>query len=553
MQAASNAVVITHAPNMDFRQDYAALPRNYGTSEYFSRPDIQEINRLISENLDALDEQVGFISRLQGKKVIVKPNLVTVYSEMGLQERDYPESTDPRVLDAVIVWLKQYTPHIVIAESSGRGMPTRGSFRVSGLDRLANFRQVQLMALEEQPTVRYMVPQAKIQKEIIVPEIFGEVIAGNAFYISVPKMKTNLYTGVTLGFKNAMGTLPYNLRQRNHNFLLDEKLVDMLYVFQPDLTIIDGLVGGEGNCPAPVDPVDSRVIISGTNSLETDRVATRMMGFNPEEIHLIACADAAGFGDPNTVILGDQTVTPFRAADPSLLSTQFQRLFPNILTLVGRNLPHSPHLLPGEQYTPEMVREIEMGCRGGCLASTRFAFEMLYREGFRRDFKLTVILGDGTLVDGQRIYLDKDGNTYTPEAIAQLPGKKLAIGSCTRHIKKLVNRHVDGCMPYPNQPHVALHQVTGTFCRVMTPKNRHLFPLLIATLQLCERRKKLYRSGLRMDCALCTDNGLVHPGSLLSEETESLPIEWKLSPLTAEEIKLLCARENRSVLATFLG
>jgi len=35
-----------------------------------------------------------------------------------------------------------------------------------------------------------------------------------------------------------------------------DRLVDMLHLFQPDLTIIDGLVGGEGNCPAPVDPVD---------------------------------------------------------------------------------------------------------------------------------------------------------------------------------------------------------------------------------------------------------------------------------------------------------
>ena len=48
-----------------------------------------------------------------------------------------------------------------------------------------------------------------------VPSASCEVAGGESFYISVPKMKTNLYTEVTLGFKNAMGTIPYNLRQRN--------------------------------------------------------------------------------------------------------------------------------------------------------------------------------------------------------------------------------------------------------------------------------------------------------------------------------------------------
>ena len=85
-----------------------------------------------------------------------------------------------------------------------------------------------------------------------------------------------------------MGTIPYNLRLRNHNHAIDQKLVDMLHLFKPDLVVIDGLVGGEGNCPAPVEPVQSGVIVSGNHAVETDRVATRMMGFDPKQIALIA-------------------------------------------------------------------------------------------------------------------------------------------------------------------------------------------------------------------------------------------------------------------------
>jgi uncharacterized protein (DUF362 family) len=548
-----NAVVITKAPEINFRQDFVTLPRSYGTPAYFNRADIQAMYHLVDKNLSELDTQTGFITQLRDKKVVVKPNLVTVYSQMGLHEREYPETTDPRLLDALVAWLKHYTTRIVIAESSGRGVPTRGSFRVAGLDRLARYHKIELMALEEQPTDRYFLPQARIQKEIIVPHVFRDVIAGEAFFISVPKMKTNLYTEVTLGFKNIMGVLPYNLRQRNHNFGLNEKLVDTLYLLQPNLTLIDGLVGGEGNCPAPVDPVDSRVIISGTNCLETDRVAARLMGFDPQAINLIKAANSAGFGDPDIHIVGEEKVTPYQPADPSLYSPRFKKQFPHVRVLIGRSLPHSPCLKPAAAYTPAQAEQMAMGCRGGCLASTRFGFEMFFREGLQRDFQLTIIIGDGALVDSERIYLDENGKPYTTAEIDRLPGKKLAIGSCTQHLAGVVDRHINGCMPFPNQPHIALHRLTGKACRVLSLRNNHLIPLLFATVQLCQKRKRLYRSGLRIDCEPSEGHVRSRHHPRAAHISEKMIIPWPLPPLTREEIKELCARENRSMLATFLG
>ena len=551
-QNKKSAVVISHAPAINYRQDFVALPKNYGTSAYFDRPDIQAINQLVSENLTELDAHTGFFQHLWGKTVFLKPNLVTVYSQMGLVERDYPETTDPRVLDALVSFLKQQTNQIIIAESSGRGVPTRGSFRVAGLDRLARHHQVELVALEEALTERYYLPHAKVQKEILIPKIFEPVLRGEAVLISVAKMKTNLYTEVTLGLKNAMGLLPYNLRQRHHHFDLDEKLVDILRLIQPDLTVIDGLVGGEGNCPAPVDPVDSRVIISGTNCLETDRVAARMMGFDPNEIPLLQAAATAGFGDPETRLIGEQRVTPYRPADPSLFSASFREQFPNVLALTGRSLPHSLRLHTADRYAPNVVEQIAMECRGGCLASTRFGFEMIYREGLPRDFQLVVIIGDGALVDGERLYLDADGKSYSTQQIADLPGKKLAIGSCTQHLAGIVHSHVDGCMPFPNQPHVALHRLTGSFCQVVSPKNRHLIPLLIDTIRLCEKRKRLYRTGHRLDCPLSADYAPSQAQPPSEDALDQTVIPWPLPPLEREEIKAMCTSENRAMLATFL-
>lgn len=321
----SNSVVsITQAPALDFQQDYVSLPKNYGSEEYYARDDIKAIYQAIKSNLNKLNAKLNFLETLKGKKVIIKPNLVIVFHKFGLVKDDYPESTDPRVIDAIIHYIKPYAKEIVIAESSGRGMPTRASFKIAGYDRLAKYHGITLIPLEEQPVTRYILPKATVMKEILLPKIFQDVITGKAFYISVPKMKTNLYTGVTLGFKNAMGLIPYNLRQRNHNYLINEKLVDMLYLFKPNLVIIDGIVGGEGNTPAPVDPVDSRIIISGNNSVETDRVATRIMGFNPDEIKLISHATAMGFGDPDVEIIGEEPIIPFRPAIRNIFSKAFR-------------------------------------------------------------------------------------------------------------------------------------------------------------------------------------------------------------------------------------
>jgi hypothetical protein len=202
---------------------------------------------------------------------------------------------------------------------------------------------------------------------------------------------------------------------------------------------------------------------------------------------------------------------------------------------------------------------MENVCRSGCLASTRFGFEMLRYEGARLDFNLTVIIGAGTIINGkngdygERYYFDRDGNYYTMDDIARIKTKKLAVGSCTQHLKSVVDMFIDGCMPYPNSSHVAIHRLVGHFCRVMTPKNRHLFPLLYATLQTCESRKRQIRAGHRLDVDLKKDDSIVETRPLTSVEEEMDFIRWDADPLTEKEKSILSRIENRAVLASLIG
>lgn len=291
-------VIIKNAPEkVDYMNDFASLPKSYGTKKYFEREDIKAIHDTVFAALDDLNAKVHFTDDLANDRpVLIKPNLVFVYHNVALDKKSYPENTDPRVFDAVIEYIKQYTDDITIVESSGKPYPTSVAFKAAGYDRIAKYRGTGLVALEKEPVVRYVLPKAEVMNEVYLPAILDHVVKGEAYYISVPKMKTNLYTGVTLGFKNAMGTIPYFLRERNHTHQINKKLADLLYLFKPDLTVIDGIIGGEGNTPAPVDPVQVHKIVASNNSVEADRITTKMMALALEQACHGGCLAAVKTG-----------------------------------------------------------------------------------------------------------------------------------------------------------------------------------------------------------------------------------------------------------------
>lgn len=539
-----NAVVITRAKKCNYQTEFVALPKDYGKQSYYQKDEVKNIIKTVKKNLADLDKETGFTDKIKGKKVLIKPNLVAPYYKMGYKDEQYPESTDPRVFDAIVSFIKKYTDDIVIVESSGRGMPTVASFKVAGYDRIAKKYNTGLVALEDQPVDRYMLPKAHVMKEIYIPRIFSGIVKGEAFYISVPKMKTNLYTGVTLGCKNAMGTIPYNLRQRNHSYLINKKLVDMLYLFKPDLVVIDGIIGGEGNTPAPVDPVDSRVIVSGTNGVETDWIATKIMGIDPEEIELMTHAKRLGFGDKDVKVVGEIKVTPYRRADQSLISDYFSNQFPNIKALVGHTKNNAPKINKLDDVTPEVVRQIEKACIGGCVASLRTGFDDLYYQGKDTNFKATFIIGSGIPIDGKTYYFDRDANAYTVEKIKKIEGSIINFGSCTKdNFEACKNMEgIYGCMPKPGYGMSIVHKVGKSSSNIYSLKNKQLFKIAIGLLKSRRTRINLIKQGEWVDCVPSYFEDKIFEIPKLTQEQQKLDfIEWPLPKIEGKDKKLLLA------------
>lgn len=464
MDLKKNAVVITEAPKLNYFHNSVCLPYDYGKTSYELRADVKAIKKTVRQSLDDLDEATGWKEKFRGRKVLIKPNLVFVTPKTGYRyEYDVPNTTDPRVFDATMEVLSELCSDIVIGE--GSGLVTWSYAKIAGYDRIAEKYGARLVFFEEEATDRYFCPKAEVGQEVYVPQIISEVIRGERLYVSHPKMKTNIYTGVTLGFKNAMGTFSCNMRYRNHTWQIDKKLADLLYLFKPDLTVVDGIIGGEGNTPAPNFPVIMDRIVTGTNSVEVDRVVTELMGFDPTKNKLLIEADKRGFGDPNTEVIGDMRIVPFMPAEPTLISKRFHRNWPNVKLYVGHTNDRAPKLEKLIGNSHEFVEAMEATCAGGCISSIGTTMEVVYASKtypLNKNVKLNILVGNGAEKDGVRYWLGDDGKAYTHDELKKLPGRTMVCGECTSELKDCATKglYIRGCGEINN---LAVRVILATF------------------------------------------------------------------------------------------
>ena len=425
-----NAVVIEEAPKLNYTHNYVCLPYDYGRESYENRADVKAIKATVRSALDKLDEATGWKAKFKGQKVLIKPNLVFVTPKTSYRySYDIPQTTDPRVFDATMEVLSELCDDIVIGE--GSGLVTWTYAKMAGYLDIAKKYNAKFVCFEELPTQRFFCPKAEVGQEVYVPDIIGEVIRGERLYVSHPKTKCNIYTGVTLGFKNSMGTYSVNMRARNHTWQINKKLTDIMYLFKPDLTVIDGIIGGEGNTPGPNDPVIFDRIICGTNAVEVDRVTTELMGFDPNENELIKEADKRGCGDPDVEIIGEKRVVPFRPAEPTLLSPRFKKNWPGVKEYVGYTNPHVPKVDKIDGWTTEEVFAMEQFDRGGTPSSLGTCFEVFfasYTYPLTKKRHLNVIVGEGAEWNGTKYWICDDGHAYTLEELEALPGMTVVVG-----------------------------------------------------------------------------------------------------------------------------
>jgi hypothetical protein len=157
---------------------------------------------------------------------------------------------------------------------------------------------------------------------IPVPDPYGTGITGyqrpEGYYVSktllecdklinLPVMKTHYIPGVTLIFKNYVGTFMPRAYGENtnhkgllHSYAGDKSIpkgfVDLFSYRPTDYALIECFWGTEGDGPVTGDDIKLNLVVAGGDPVATDAVAAAVMGFNPRDIGYFYYAAAKGFG-----------------------------------------------------------------------------------------------------------------------------------------------------------------------------------------------------------------------------------------------------------------
>lgn len=262
------------------------------TPEAYTAQDLGTVREMIEESLDL----VGGLSSIIGaaKTVVVKPNLV----EVPFKGTAGSVVTDPRVLEALVGILKGHgVERVLVAEGKSVNLKhvksgPKEAFETLGLGDVIRRAGGETLGWDEDEFVAVEVPNGDLYETINVPK---SILDADAF-ISVPKLKTHCQTEVTVGMKSMQGVFSVDDKVNYHNEAFPWKMVDMLRVAKPTLTLVDGLIAGEGYGPIYTEPVQMNLVVTSTDVVAIDAVCSAVMGIDPWEVPITRLGHTEGIG-----------------------------------------------------------------------------------------------------------------------------------------------------------------------------------------------------------------------------------------------------------------
>jgi uncharacterized protein (DUF362 family) len=216
---------------------------------------------------------------VRGKRVVLKPNLVEYHAAHKI-------NTNPLLVAATVDCFRSLgAREVIIADGPGHQRDTEMLLELSGLDEVVRGERARFVDLNTDSIHRVaMATNFTTLQELWLPE----TILDADLVVSMPKMKTHHWAGVTLSLKNLFGVIPSIRYGWPKNVLhwhgINESIVDIARTVRPGFTIIDGIEGMEGNGPLHGETVNSQVLVMSDNLTAADATAARLMGLNPQLI-----------------------------------------------------------------------------------------------------------------------------------------------------------------------------------------------------------------------------------------------------------------------------
>ena len=229
--------------------------------------------------LRTLLEPLGGMNQFikKGERVLVKTSLLIP------SEPIKAVVTHPAVIKALAETILQSGGIPYIGDSpSGQFTKRRleKTYQKSGLITVANELGIELNY--DTNVTKVDIPNAKKLKKTPICNF----ILDAEKIIAVPKIKTHSYMIMTLATKIMYGAVPGLTKAKYHSLFFRraafaDMLLDVLSVRKPDLIVMDGITGMQGDGPSGGTPVELGVLLASTDAVAMDLAVCDLLEIEP--------------------------------------------------------------------------------------------------------------------------------------------------------------------------------------------------------------------------------------------------------------------------------
>ena len=216
------------------------------------------------------------LSNLKGKRVLIKPNMV--------EYRDgRPLTTNPAILKTAVELVNYLgAKEIIVADGPAEFRDTEFLLAATGIGSMCKILGVPFVDLNLDSLMEVENPHGFTPLKSIW---MSETVMKSDCVVSLPKLKTHQWAGMTCCLKNLFGTIPGRKygwpKNIIHTVGIDIFIIDIAHMVKPAFALVDAVVSMEGNGPLSGNPKATGFLVLAKDLAAADATCARAMEFDP--------------------------------------------------------------------------------------------------------------------------------------------------------------------------------------------------------------------------------------------------------------------------------
>jgi uncharacterized protein (DUF362 family) len=229
---------------------------------------------------------------LKGKRVVLKPNLVEYH-------RDKVVNTNPNVIAAAIeLCRREEAAEVIVAEGPAHWRNVESLVGASGLGDVLRHYKAPFVDLNHDEPVKCV----NLGRLTGLSHLFlSQTITTADVVISMPKLKAHHWAVATVSLKNMFGALPgicYGWPKNELHWRgIDNSIVDITATRTPELAIVDGIIGMEGDGPLNGTAKKMGILVMGCDLVAVDATCCRLMQLDADRVPYLVLANRKKVGN----------------------------------------------------------------------------------------------------------------------------------------------------------------------------------------------------------------------------------------------------------------